>query len=1202
MVFFRRRFMRGVSAGLIALTLFLVPGALPSRAADESEFARLDAAVMRDFYRGDYDSIYGHVTRIVSEFPDRPEAYLSYFDIRRLASVYGYENAGKTLRGAIDTLRGKADFEGKNSLLLALSIELESLLDAARLPGVDEVSARLYPVRRWKLMGPFNRFGPGDIDQPFLPELSPNSDSAALKARAVTLRDARGFLDCGKYLYPPNGVAYALTTIRIPRPVKIRVYSEATYALFVNGRKVIQNSRQGVFRKWRVVRLWGTDAVTLMLKLYRGDSWRCRVIVTDENDVPLQFEETDFSIATGSFQYAEEMDHPYGYFVRQSVEEPDRGLLHLGNYYDELDSPESLKYYRMAAERTADPVHRYFYAAGLIEYAGEDRSSARYLEGWRVLQSMASAHPDFVPLRHKMFSKYIEARDYRKAGDYGRGIRERARRYYPFRRDFVALMDALGFDREFDDEIESMKRDFPASLFPMERMFRRLAVKNPQKAVPLGKELLRKNRSPKTLSRLVRLLRDRGDYDEALRCLDEFGRKDTLSRQRIDILIDKNDFESAKKELIRALAEREDPSFLLRLGEIGNGEAGQNMYWQRLLFIRPSHFALSEFMEFLQKGRLGGPLEEYRDRTIDPSKIAADRISKPADGGADILHRGRLFILNSDGGSRVFCEDLVYLKDQKLVEKWGEYKVPFRGDFNPVTIRVYLPEGGHSDVYSMQNIDGTRYLTLSSVKKGSVLHLSYIVDFPVTDPRQSQFFSLPPTTIQRYGESVAHFSLGVVAPKGMKVNFLAHPETAIREQEMEDRVLYSMETGPRKAVNREGYMGNRLNYLPWFAFSTMSDMREFVCWYNGLLRGTSRIDPEFCRARFAGGDTDTTLKKVYEYVARDVDLRSRLLYYPGVAEDTSYIKRGTAEDKTVLAKAILENLGIASFLALARPADFPATGEFVSPHIFTDVLLFVPLSRDRGMWMDFADEHLECGAVRETIEGRTATVIVGDGYEHKSIDTSSAGETRGEFTVVLDEHGGTKFDIRLDYTGRRAALRRYFQGASNREMVINRYFGAMIPGLDIDEYEVKNSDEYNRPFELRIKGEGFALATPARNRMILQPVLNKSDVYNYIRYDRRTHPLFIRDELRESERYLYRLPEGYGLAGESREYSLTTKFGSFRVAYGEDGKGNLSVEKKITINRMKIDPADYGDFVSFCIALKNAEYRNVMIKKKDHRK
>jgi hypothetical protein len=160
----------------------------------------------------------------------------------------------------------------------------------------------------------------------------------------------------------------------------------------------------------------------------------------------------------------------------------------------------------------------------------------------------------------------------------------------------------------------------------------------------------------------------------------------------------------------------------------------------------------------------------------------------------------------------------------------------------------------------------------------------------------------------------------------------------------------------------------------------------------------------------------------------------------------------------------------------------------------------------------------------------------------------------------------------------------------------------MIPGLDIDEHEVKNPDDYNRPFELRIKGEGFALATPARNRMILQPVLNKSDVYNYIRYDRRTHPLFIRDELRESERYLYRLPEGYGLAGENKEYNLTTKFGSFRIAYSDDGKGKLSVEKKITVNRMKIDPADYGDFVSFCIALKNAEYRNVMLKKKDHRK
>jgi hypothetical protein len=293
----------------------------------------------------------------------------------------------------------------------------------------------------------------------------------------------------------------------------------------------------------------------------------------------------------------------------------------------------------------------------------------------------------------------------------------------------------------------------------------------------------------------------------------------------------------------------------------------------------------------------------------------------------------------------------VYLKDQKLVEKWGEYKVPFRGDFHPVTIRVYLPEGGHSDVYAMQNIDGTRYLTLSSVKKGSVLHLSISSIFllPIRGSRSSSRCPRPPSSATA---SRGAFFSRRRGPKGMKVNFLTHPVASMKEQEMEDRVLYSMEMGPQKAVHREGYMGSRLNYLPWFAFSTMSDMREFVSWYNGLLRGTSRIDPEFCRTRFAGGDTDATLKKVYEYVARDVDLRSRLLYYPGVADDTSYIKRGTAEDKAVLAKAILENLGIASFLALASPAGFPATGDFVSPHIFTDVLLFVAAQPRQGGGMD----------------------------------------------------------------------------------------------------------------------------------------------------------------------------------------------------------------------------------------------------------
>ncbi len=1191
-------------AGYICAAAFALftPGVTLLAAVEPSESApAIERSIMDAFYRGGYHDLFRIISDAVSRQPQLPETYLYYFDVARFADVFGYDRAAGVLSAALSALRAGGDFQGRNSLVLTLTVQLDRVLRLGRSPDASRTTAFLRPLRRWRIAGPYHRYGRGDIDHQFLPELSHDFEKAGVKSRTVTLRGGDGALDCRRYLYPSQGVAYALTSITLPHPVKVRVYADTEYALFINGRKVLANLRGGTYRSCRVVRVWGVSTATLMIKMLRGDSWRCRVIVTDEHDIPISAETPSIAMSAGDFQHIEEMDYPYGEYVARSVTDPEKGYSLLGGYFDELDSDESIQYYRLAA-KSGETLPSYFYGSALIAYSGSDRGSARHLEGWRVLDAMSGRCEDFIPLRHKMFSRWVEAGDYRKAYLAGRDLYPEARHYFPFRRDYASVMRALGYDRELEEEIAAARRDFPGSLYLLEKEADWFREKNPEAAMRLYAELISKKRAPLAVGRFASLLREAGKYDEALSLLNSHGGEGAFALKRTDLHLVKNDYPAAKRAVFEALLMREDPHFYLRLGSVLEKTGGDpRMHWQRLLFIRPSHFPLDEYMRYLDTGEIANPLAGLTGDKFDTAGATKAWLKgeEKTDRSSVIIHRGRYFLLNSDGGSRVFCEDLVYLRDRKIIDRWGEYRVAYRGDFHPVRVRVHYREGGHSDAFAIHEVDDVKYLNISSLREGSVLHVAYLVDNPVTEPRGSSFFSVPLTEIQDFRESVRHFSLKIVVPKGARLGLFISPRTQIGVEEGEEHTVYSAELGPQAPVYPESFMGSKFNHLPCFAFSTMEDLKDVAAWYGGLLRGAGVIDGEKCRAMFGNRDTGETIRAVYEHIVKHVELRNGRLYYPGRAEDTLYAGRGSAEDRAVLARAMLSSLGISSFLALASRSDDPDTPPVVSPSLFSDVLVYAPLRRGRGVWMDFSGEQLPFGSVSAGLEERDAMVLLGGGYEMRKVPRGDPGVKRTQFLVTLREDGSAHCEARLSFSGRRGEFRKYFSDPSRRDDGALRYAGALVPSIDLASYRAEAIDDPSRPFVLEFNGESFAFAAPGKERMSLQPVIAKSLVYDYVRYEKRTKPLYLVEALREDDRYEYRFPDGYLWGEPDREARIDSRFGKAVVSLkrGKD-PNTLVVEKTITIEPGVIAPSEYADFVDFCVKLKEAEHRNIVLKRR----
>lgn len=1177
----------------------LMSGNLSPSPSDRDGFAWLEKEVYRHFASGDYPSLYDTIERIVTKHSHLPESFLYYGDIARLVEVRGYGRAKMALENGIKNLEARPEFPGKNTLHLALLQEIEGLLYTHERAHAGAFTKKLAPLREWVILGPYSRYGPADLDHIFLPEITTSLELPGLRKKIIRLDSEDGFFRGKSHIYPEKGVLYAVTTLKAARPLRISIQGEGSYKVYLNGKMALKNRKTGISRKFRQLRVWGSDRITLMIKLLHEPSWDFRVLITDEED-RVHNASADLSrMYYTDAEFLEEMPYPFSHFLENAGNDPAEGNFRLGNYFDEMESREAVRFYRKSLEKKEDPLVRFFLGSALIEYSGGRKDSADYLEGWEILRRLSEKNPHIIPLRYRLFRKLVDERNFYQACLFGRSLKEPAARYLPFRKDYMRLMKALNYEKEFLDECRLLERDFPHGISVPLTLAEYYSGRNIYKSLELCQQILGREYNRKALQLLVHLGSNCERYDDVLRWLKQWDFNQELIKETVQCLIDKGETDRAKNLIFQQIVRCPDPYYYFLLGRISySRRADPSLYWLKMLDLYPSYYAGEEFLAYKKTGKLTNPFSGLRGGA--DSRLLQGSLREPDKYSSTILHRGIVFRLNSDGTSRVFVEDIIYLKDQKALEKWGDYRIAFSGNFTPVRIRTYHQDGSYADSYSLQKTDNTLYINLSSLRKKSLVHIAYIVDNPVTEPRKSEMFSLPFTLIQDYDEYVEHFSFRLITPASLKPSVCFNHAVKAVTETRGGETLYCAEMGPLYPVIYESHMGNQLNYLPFVSFSTMKDMRDIFTWYRGLGEGRDVWGDKAPADLFRSEDLVGLIREIYDYVARETDLKGNLLYYPDGASNTFYKKGGTTEDKVFLAKSLLAKKGVTSFLALTSREDMPDTGSFVSPDIFTDVLLYVPLEKDRGVWLDFSSQYYGCGQVSEALVGREAYVLLSDGHEIKMITGSLTGGVSGKYEIQLDENGNARCRVFLQFIGSKGEIRQYFRDKKNNELMINRYFGGFIPSLTVDAFEVVNMDDYRRPFGLSVTGAGYAMATSGKGRMILQPVLSKSSLYDYIRYSKRMYPLVIAKDIREEDEYTYQLPAEYASIQIKDEKSIRSEYGYARIQIWKD-RGNpiLRVRKKLVVKKQKILPEKYGEFLQFCLKIRNAEYQNLSLSSSD---
>ena len=1180
---------KNTSLGFI-LAVFII--AFSNIQAVASEIEAHEDAVIKCFGDGDYIRLEEALEKMLAEHPLDPVAALHYDTLFQMADLFGpgrIEKAALRVKEAADKSRDAH----AGARLLQLRCGLEHLLyrfDSAR---AKQITDELKPIRMWTLSGPYRRHGAGDLEYPFQPEIiSAGRDMPAQKR--IRVADYDGWLDPGKYLFPDYGVVYAAVSFNAKAPVKIRIYSRSVYKAFINGREAVRNV-QGRERNMRIIRVRNARSVTLLLKLMGAPFEKIRILITDEKDAIVEPEILADASFSEECEASEELDFPHAQLSAEADGGP-RNAARLGLYFDNLESDEAAAFYRKAIAVKKSDFISYMLAMSLIRSDGGDRGSAGYNEGRRILKELVDRNPGFVPARHRKIEFMIDSRDYLKA--YREGIRlASAAPRYPFANAvLLRLLNFLGYEKEFEENVSRAKILYPESVFILNEEAEYYKKIDRRRFLEISTDILSRSFSVQRARPIVREYISRGEYQQASGVIRRYNFNNDLTAELVEIHIRKKDFRAARELIFKTLLASESPYLYYALARIDIIQSEDpSMYLQKLVNLNPSLFTVADYVQYLGSGSLDNPFSRFLDAAgaIDPAWFKKEYAPFPS----TVLYRGRIFLLQSDGSSRVFCEDIIHVGNDVGVRRWGDIRMPYRGRMRPVHLRVYDERGGAADSYTLQKIQDDMYVHINSLQKNSIIHLSYIVDNPISTPSGSSLFSLPVEYLQHYDEPVNRVSIKVIAPPGMKVDFLFKTKVQVVKSASEGMQQYSATLVQVPAVKKEPYSGGRMNCLYYYSFSTMAGFDDFVAWYNGLRAG--RDGPLASPADSFKKDTiEETITAVYNFIARDIELQRAVLFYPEYAENTLFRKRGSPEDKVILARAMLDSLGVKSYIAFARNRYLPDAGTYVYHDYFTHILLYVPLEINNALWLDFSNRFDRCGITADSIAGSNALVLVNNSYRIQRVASRDSRSTAGRYDISLHEDGSAECDSEVSFIGSSGRIRSYFSNPLYLEESVHRYFSGIIPGLSIDAFRAENQKECSSPFILAASGTAVGLSVADSRRLIFQPVLHKSALYGYVRVPQRVHPLIIEKPIAEHETYRYTLPAAFSREEISRTHELKSRFGNCRVSIAKKGGSPvLEVEKSVQVHAMAIQPAEYNEFLKFCLELKRIEYEIIILRK-----
>jgi len=935
----------------------------PMDAAADGSFLQQEEKMIEYASTGELKKYYSALANGIVQHYKSPRAWVYLDQLNRLAGVPGNKQLLAILQRARKKIFNDNSLQHKNLMLLQLDLEIEKTVSRLQNVTVQHAS-QINPVSRWVMAGPYRRYGAGDLWYPFVPGMGDARDGFAEEGTRVNAGKTRGFVRLDELTSENDGIMYAISSFPALGQVKIRVYSNAEYILNVNGEAVLENAVETVKRDRRVVLLDVNEGVTLMLKLRAAPGRWFRVLVTDGSDamIPVQFTKKKYA---QPMQYMESLDYPFPRLAGDIKKGRQHSFARMGLYFHNLGSRESIKYYARGWKKSGrDGYLAWLYLDALLSAGIPGQGDAELKIAGDILHELGGGK--HIPARYQ-YARYLAM-----TGSTGKAINEGikilslAPGYLPLYEPVFTWSLKKGRVDLVGRLLDKMEEMFPDHRDGRLLKAEYLEQRDPRQSERICRQILENEYSDRAREILVAILFSQQRYNEMIRCADIPGKRWKYMDRLFEAYMWLGKFSDCRSFLMKEMVKRANMRALYLLGkmEMMRGE-DPALYWERLLREKPEWYWFRD-----QYSVYNGMMAANDDAGV-PGYNCEDWPVLKKKGATGVLFREIEFNLPVPGYCDITWSEKIMTGMNTAPGGTMHMSVPFTG--NTRIRKTYACVNGTSYPVraTVREEDGNSVVLLEGVKPRSLVWYSMDIRDSLRDGLNDSFVTMQGLSPDR-GDAGHNTQVHVTCPADMNPAVITRDAASTSETVNGRERKYSAEFNGKDGG---------------FSFTTVESWQDFAMLYNALLRkSTVGFEMGEWQVRERGA-TMETVNAVYREVQQEIDLVRGTIFDVDRSVDVLYRKEGSAAAKTVLAKNMLSGLHIASYVAFPMKkqhewlyGDSPNYGKIMKP------LLYVPLSDNKAVWLDFSDNRTGIGSVADQFAPVPCLVLVGDAIEWVTIE------------------------------------------------------------------------------------------------------------------------------------------------------------------------------------------------------------------------
>jgi len=558
-------------------------------------------------------------------------------------------------------------------------------------------------------------------------------------------------------------------------------------------------------------------------------------------------------------------------------------------------------------------------------------------------------------LTEKM-ENFIGKGNYYNAYKLGVLITEKFPAYLPAYKVFFPLLDIMNKDEEFIEYLKRFNGQFPESDIHISWACDYYMTRDRDKFTNIMSGNPLSYMSVKSIESYLYLLCGEKKYNEALKVCSAMLPDPRFRHVVPEIIKLSGDSDLWRKKLIEEASDNEDPYFyyLLGLAEMQTG-LDPVMYWRKGYSLHENSGLMRDISDIYENGIFG--LNEYYSGIYTDLHPEFGWAAKKRKISIHVYESGKIFIEGEDiipPGNRI--------RNQKYSLDGIEYlsgeistTVPW---FEGIKILYVLTakDGLPSPADFSSGLTGKNTLNVR-IKTGGDEEFSVIKYSGEYRNKTDNFTLLKELIIKSKNEKIS----------GIEYEVVCHGNFApLAKYKTGTPTAGKHSDGITKFEISEKISEDDMESIASEIMKFSSD-RVFADWYGGVVKHACR---PFTVKNLDVSKTESTegkIRKVQHHLMSSISKKGEIDFNPSNAETVYNRGEGTVEERTLLAKTILEDVGVKTYISFKKN----------KAGLIDKILLYIPENRNRGYWLDLYGD----GVLEKKDPGSDAIVITGEGFE-----------------------------------------------------------------------------------------------------------------------------------------------------------------------------------------------------------------------------